>query len=106
MRGAAPRQIAALLTPGDVRLLLEAKVFFEAGTGGVRKVSWDARWIEKGWLRVSRTSLFFFLPWFLGFLRRRGGGVGRSCSRLQSLPARFFPFVFKERIKGEILAEF
>lgn len=75
--GAAPRQIAARLTPGDVRLLLEAQVFLpdRVGTGGGKFL---------GMLGLgSRKDACVFLPcllslslFFLSFPRRGGCWFG------------------------------
>lgn len=66
MRGAAPRQIAALLTPGDVRLLLEAQVFLpdRVGIGGGKFLGALVGSRKDGCVLLGCLSFSFFL----GFL--------------------------------------
>lgn len=64
MRGAAPRQIAALLTPGDVRLLLEAKVFLPERVEFGKFLGMLVGSRKDGCVFLGRLSFSFFL----GFL--------------------------------------
>lgn len=95
MRGAAPRQIAALLTPGDVRLLLEAQVFLPDRVGTVEE-SFLGRSLdrERTVACFSDVSLFlsFLVSWFLE--EERGCWLGMKLFAVAKFASSIFPLCF------------